>query len=147
MDISHMTWISNSFVEGIQFARMLVETEPLKNVIVTEAWPGKEVASKEQLRDFVRSHVESTYHPCGSCSMLPQEMGGVVDSNLRVYGTEGLRVVRSYLILFSQSLSSYLVRGRSTRQSYQFFPQIIHKLLYMRLLRKYNTVSIVSLLF
>lgn len=35
----------------------------------------------------------STAHPIGTCSMLPRELGGVVGSDLRVYGTERLRVV------------------------------------------------------
>lgn len=29
----------------------------------------------------------------GTCSMLPREEGGVVDTHLRVYGAKGLRVV------------------------------------------------------
>ena len=30
---------------------------------------------------------------CGSCSMLPRDKGGVVDHNLKVYGTKNLRVI------------------------------------------------------
>jgi choline dehydrogenase-like flavoprotein len=33
------------------------------------------------------------WHYAGTCSMLPRERDGVVDSNLRVYGIEGLRIV------------------------------------------------------
>ena len=30
---------------------------------------------------------------CGTCSMMPQEKGGVVDPSLKVYGTQNLRVI------------------------------------------------------
>ncbi|KAJ9308475.1 CAZyme family AA3 [Paecilomyces variotii] len=33
------------------------------------------------------------WHPCGTCSMLPRDEGGVVDSTLRVYGTKNVRVI------------------------------------------------------
>jgi choline dehydrogenase-like flavoprotein len=32
-------------------------------------------------------------HPSGTAAMMPQKLGGVVDAELRVYGTQGLRVV------------------------------------------------------
>ena len=40
----------------------------------------------------------SSWHPVGTCSMLPQEDGGVVDERLRVYGVKGLRVVDASVI-------------------------------------------------
>jgi len=42
----------------------------------------------------VRETMESTYHPCGSCRMGEDEMA-VVDSELRVRGIGGLRVIDS----------------------------------------------------
>ncbi|KAG2154013.1 hypothetical protein DEU56DRAFT_868537 [Suillus clintonianus] len=45
--------------------------------------------SDAELADVVRDRVETVYHPIGTCSMGP---GGVVDSDLRVKGTLGLRV-------------------------------------------------------
>lgn len=35
----------------------------------------------------------SNQHLVGTASMLPKELGGVVDANLLVYGTENVRVV------------------------------------------------------
>jgi hypothetical protein len=45
--------------------------------------------SDTELADVVRDRVETVYHPIGTCSMGD---GGVVDSELRVKGTQGLRV-------------------------------------------------------
>jgi choline dehydrogenase-like flavoprotein len=35
----------------------------------------------------------SLAHPCGTCAMMPEGLGGCVDAELRVYGVDGLRVV------------------------------------------------------
>lgn len=34
----------------------------------------------------------TNYHPCGTCSMMREDLGGVVDARLRVYGTANVRV-------------------------------------------------------
>ena len=44
-------------------------------------------------KQYVRRCAKTTWHPCGTCAMLPLDKGGVVDQNLRVYGTHNLRVV------------------------------------------------------
>jgi choline dehydrogenase-like flavoprotein len=43
-------------------------------------------------KDYVRRTADGAYHYTGTCSMMPRAMGGVVDSRLRVYGCENLRV-------------------------------------------------------
>lgn len=47
----------------------------------------------EQAKDIVRQRQISVFHVVGSCAMLPRDKGGVVDHQLRVHGTRGLRVV------------------------------------------------------
>ncbi|GMG06161.1 unnamed protein product [Aspergillus oryzae var. brunneus] len=44
-------------------------------------------------RKYARDNLVSMWHFAGTCSMLPREKDGVVDSHLKVYGIEGLRVV------------------------------------------------------
>ncbi|KAJ5100501.1 aryl-alcohol dehydrogenase [Penicillium angulare] len=44
-------------------------------------------------KKYARENLISMWHFAGTCSMLPRERDGVVDSNLRVHGIEGLRVV------------------------------------------------------
>jgi choline dehydrogenase len=61
-----------------------------------EISPGADVKSDEQLDDFIRQHVESAYHPCGSCRMgRADDQMAVVDPECRVIGVEGLRVADS----------------------------------------------------
>ncbi|KAF8133092.1 hypothetical protein K438DRAFT_1923000 [Mycena galopus ATCC 62051] len=46
----------------------------------------------EEIREVVKERVETVYHPASTCRMAPKEQNGVVDSRLRVYGIQGLRV-------------------------------------------------------
>ncbi|TRM59617.1 GMC oxidoreductase [Schizophyllum amplum] len=50
-------------------------------------------AEDEDIREYSRTHLTSEFHPLGTASMLPRDKGGVVDCELRVYGTANLRVV------------------------------------------------------
>lgn len=59
-----------------------------------EIQPGINVQTDEQIDAFVRSAVESAYHPSCTCKMGEDEMA-VVDSELRVRGINALRVVDS----------------------------------------------------
>ncbi|HEV7307211.1 choline dehydrogenase [Ensifer sp.] len=59
-----------------------------------EMAPGKDVRSNDEIDAWVRETMESTYHPCGSCRMGEDAMA-VVDSELRVRGIDGLRVIDS----------------------------------------------------
>ncbi|MFC5699257.1 choline dehydrogenase [Pseudomonas sp. GCM10022186] len=59
-----------------------------------ELAPGAHVQTDEEIDAFVRANMESTMHPCGSCRMGEDEMA-VVDSELRVRGIQGLRVIDS----------------------------------------------------
>ena len=48
--------------------------------------------SDEELEQLVRQRIETLYHPASTCRMAPLLDGGVVDSTLRVYGVQRLRV-------------------------------------------------------
>jgi choline dehydrogenase-like flavoprotein len=49
--------------------------------------------SDADLLDFVQRHCHTLYHPAGTCAI-----GSVVDSQLRVLGVQGLRVVDASVI-------------------------------------------------
>ena len=47
---------------------------------------------EEDIRGFIRQVAGTVYHPCGTCRMGDDDKA-VVDTELRVRGLEGLRVV------------------------------------------------------
>jgi len=64
-----------------------------------EIQPGADLQTDEQIDAFVRAKVESAYHPSCSCKMgRPEDPMAVVDSQAKVYGLEGLRVVDSSIM-------------------------------------------------
>lgn len=62
-----------------------------------ELAPGDAIQSDAALDEYIRAHVESAYHPCGTCKMGTDPMA-VVAPNCQVYGVEGLRVVDSSIM-------------------------------------------------
>ncbi|KAM7198716.1 hypothetical protein V8F20_006031 [Naviculisporaceae sp. PSN 640] len=67
---------------------------PFGQYNATEITPGAEIQSDEELEAWIRQKlVPSVYHPVGTCAKMKRELGGVVDEELKVYGTKGLRIV------------------------------------------------------
>ncbi|KAK2604766.1 hypothetical protein N8I77_007667 [Diaporthe amygdali] len=50
-------------------------------------------ATDEDWAEYIINTFEPNYHPIGTASMMARELGGVVDPNLKVYGTSNVRVV------------------------------------------------------
>ena len=57
----------------------------------TELYPGPEVRTKDELRDYARRTAITYHHQVGTCKMGTDE-NAVVDERLRVHGVDGLRV-------------------------------------------------------
>ncbi|KAI9000791.1 alcohol oxidase [Trametes punicea] len=81
------------WIEMMKFIRNLPSYPPLKDMITKELNPGPEVQTDEQIAAYIKKYLWTTHHTAGSCSMLPRADGGVVDPELKVYGTKNLRVV------------------------------------------------------
>jgi hypothetical protein len=97
----------------IRFTRRYHMENPL-----TEAWaatelaPGEETQTDEEFEAYLAETLSpSVFHPVGTCAMMPRELGGVVDEELRVYGVKGLRVVDA-------SIMSTLVGGNTCQTVY-----------------------------
>ena len=80
-------------LEAVKFIRHIAEQPQLAQYIVDELRPGPEVQSDTALVDDFRKRSGTVYHPCSTCRMAPNPANGVVDSELRVHGIRGLRVV------------------------------------------------------
>ncbi len=79
-------------LRGVRLARRLAAQPALQGVIHEEADPGPTVDSDDALLDWVRATAVTVYHPVGTCRM-GGDARSVVDTELRVRGTQGLRVV------------------------------------------------------
>ncbi|PWN48865.1 hypothetical protein IE53DRAFT_388931 [Violaceomyces palustris] len=96
---------------GFKLARKVGRTSRLAKLTgANESSPGPKVGDggkDEEWDRWIASVVGTEYHPSSTCSMLEEEEGGVVDSELKVYGTVNVRVVDASIIPFS--LSSHLM--------------------------------------
>lgn len=81
-----------------RFLRHVASTHPLRGVWASEYEPGSAVQTEAEWAAWALQNVLSIYHPVGTCAMMPEEKGGVVDSRLKVYGTSGLRVVDASVV-------------------------------------------------
>ncbi len=79
-------------VEGIKFVRTISADLRREKLIAKEELPGDHVQSDDDLSQFVRDNAWGHHASC-SCSIGARESGGVLRSDFRVHGTEGLRVV------------------------------------------------------
>ncbi|KAF8262163.1 alcohol oxidase [Lactarius quietus] len=59
------------------------------------------------LEEFTRANVSPWAHSLGTCAMKPRERGGVVDSNLNVYGVRGLKVADLSIAPSNVSANTY----------------------------------------
>jgi choline dehydrogenase len=78
-------------VAGVRQAREIAATGPLASLVGGEWAPGEQAASDEAVADFVRREAATLFHPTSTCAMGGD--GSVCDTELRVRGVEGLRVV------------------------------------------------------
>jgi choline dehydrogenase-like flavoprotein len=80
-------------VPALRLARRLMATTAMARYFAHETVPGPGVASDDEWLDFARRRGATAYHLVGTCKMGPRgDRMAVVDSQLRVYGIEGLRV-------------------------------------------------------
>ncbi len=67
-------------------------TRKISGILAPEDTPGADFSAPDRLKDFVRRHAWGHHASC-TCPIGPRKDGGVLSSDFRVHGTEGLRVV------------------------------------------------------
>lgn len=100
----------DAIVHGVKLSREIASTEPLAAATGREIYPGPEVRTDDQIIADARARVQLLYHPAGTCRM---GMGddAVVDPQLRVKGTNGLRVIDA-------SVMPTITRGNTNAPTY-----------------------------
>ncbi|EKG20738.1 Glucose-methanol-choline oxidoreductase [Macrophomina phaseolina MS6] len=79
---------------ALRWARTLMRTDAMLEMEPHESLPGASAQDDAALDDVIRANANPGYqHVTASCAMMPEEWGGVVDSRLRVYGVERVRIV------------------------------------------------------
>ncbi len=77
-----------------RFTRRFYQGAGLAAFAPREVQPGLNVTADADIVAYTRRAMNpSTFHPVGTCAMLPRELGGVVGQDLRVHGVQRLSVV------------------------------------------------------
>ncbi len=79
-------------MEGFRWGRELLQSEAFRPYIKHEFMPGRDIRTDDEIKDYIRKWSKTDYHPVGSCSMGVND-DAVVDTQLRVRGLDGLRVI------------------------------------------------------
>ncbi|MBL8359979.1 MAG: FAD-dependent oxidoreductase [Rubrivivax sp.] len=84
----------DDMVAGYKLARRVLQQPALARHLARDLATA-DVRSDEQIREVLRQRSDTVYHPVGTCRMGPagRDPLAVVDTELRVHGLHGLRVV------------------------------------------------------
>ncbi|KAJ5971279.1 uncharacterized protein N7479_001197 [Penicillium vulpinum] len=79
-----------------KLAREISSKDEMSKHFNSEATPGNKLAynaTLDEWADYVKENFCANYHGVGTCSMMAEEFGGIVDAAARVYGVQSLRVI------------------------------------------------------
>ena len=90
-------WLTNPvdrqvLVEALFFNRQILAQPSMRELQPAQFVPPLD-ADEAAINQVINGGIRTEFHPSGTLAMLPLEQGGVVNSHLRVYGTQNLRVV------------------------------------------------------
>jgi choline dehydrogenase len=79
-------------IEAARLSREILDQPAFASHRGAPVFPERRISTDAEYTDFIRRKAETIYHPVGSCRMGADD-NAVVDSELRVRGVAGLRVV------------------------------------------------------
>ncbi|MBW8640211.1 GMC family oxidoreductase N-terminal domain-containing protein [Hoeflea sp. WL0058] len=79
-------------IEGSRLMRRIAESPAMQTVIDEEIVPGSATSSDADFLADIRQRCSTVFHPVSTCRMGPDPETDVVDTRLRVYGAQNLRV-------------------------------------------------------
>jgi 4-pyridoxate dehydrogenase len=111
---------------GLRMAREVCRGKPMLPFVARELAPGESAVGDADFDAHIRANSITVHHPLGTCKMgIASDPLAVVDAELRVFGTEGLRVVDGAVmpdlvganinapIIMIAEKAADLIRGRS----------------------------------
>ncbi len=82
----------DTVVAGLRIARAVFRSPAMQKLVTEEYLPGLQAETDADLLAHVRATAGTTFHPTSTC-MMGQHRTAVVDTELKVYGMTGLRVI------------------------------------------------------
>ncbi|RYP60898.1 hypothetical protein DL769_007929 [Monosporascus sp. CRB-8-3] len=113
------------YVDAFKYDRKIIATDAMNKISTKELFPGENVTDDNALGAVVAGGLSTVWHPAGTCAMMPKELGGVVDSQLKVYGVKNLRVVNASVIPLLQAANMqatvYAIAEKASHSHYGLF--------------------------
>jgi choline dehydrogenase len=82
------------FRTAVRITREIMAQPAMKELCGPEISPGAQAQTDAEIDEFLIEHLESAYHPSGTCKMGPSsDPTAVVGADGKVHGIQGLRVV------------------------------------------------------
>ena len=105
------------WVEAVRVARSILNQPAFDEYNAGELSPGSEVATDEQILEWVAKDAETALHPSCTCKMGVGD-GAVVDpTSMRVHGIDGLRVVDASVFPFVTNANIYAPVAMTSEKS------------------------------
>ncbi|KAJ7590654.1 hypothetical protein C8J56DRAFT_538926 [Mycena floridula] len=93
LNVLESEWDRWFLAKATAYGRKFFQTPAFQEIVEPEeVFPGNTTETEADWVKFVKNTVNAAYHSVGTAALLPRSQDGVVDPNLKVYGTTNLRV-------------------------------------------------------
>ncbi|PBK88386.1 FAD-linked reductase [Armillaria gallica] len=108
-------WDLDVQIASARLSRTILTSPPLSYFSTGEVIPGDSVpddddrGTEDDWRSWITNGFAAASHPIGTLAMMKRSLGGVVDSQLKVYDTSNVRVVDASIVPLQ--ISAHLSAG------------------------------------